>query len=70
MIINQRLTVMQSIILHLDMNSYFASVLQQDNPEYRGKVLGVCEDLGGIIIAASIEAKKHPKSILLGLLIY
>ncbi len=58
MIINQRLTVMQSIILHLDMNSYFASVLQQDNPEYRGKVLGVCEHLGGIIIAASIEAKK------------
>jgi len=49
---------MQPIILHLDMNSYFASVLQQDNLEYRGKVLGVCEHLGGIIIAASKEAKK------------
>ena len=49
---------MQTIIMHLDMNSYFASVLQQDNPEYRGKPLGVCEHLGGIIIAASIEAKK------------
>ncbi len=49
---------MVSIILHLDMNSYFASVEQQDKPEYRGKVLGVCEHLGGIIIAASIEAKK------------
>lgn len=40
------------------MNSYFASVEQQDNKEYRGKVLGVCEHLGGIIIAASIEAKR------------
>lgn len=49
---------MQSIIIHLDMNSYFASVEQQDNPAWRGKVLGVCEHLGGIIIAASIEAKK------------
>ncbi len=49
---------MTSVILHLDMNSYFASVLQQDNVEYRGKVLGVCEHLGGIIISASKEAKQ------------
>jgi DNA polymerase-4 len=49
---------MQRIILLLDMNSYFASVEQQDNPEWRGKVLGVCEHLGGIIIAASREAKQ------------
>lgn len=49
---------MQNVILHLDMNSYFASVEQQDNKEYRGRVLGVCEHLGGIIIAASIEAKR------------
>jgi DNA polymerase-4 len=49
---------MTPIILHLDMNSYFASVLQQDNRAYRGKPLGVCEHLGGIIISASIEAKK------------
>lgn len=49
---------MQRIIAHIDMNSYFASCEQQDNPAWRGKPLGVCEHLGGIIIAASVEAKR------------
>lgn len=48
----------QPIIAHIDMNSYFATCEQQDQPEWRGKPLGVCEHLGGIIIAASVEAKK------------
>lgn len=49
---------MQPIIAHIDMNSYFATCEQQDNPAWRGKPIGVCEHLGGIIIAASIEAKR------------
>src|ERR1700730_4375044 len=49
---------MQPIVMHLDMNSYFATVEQQDNLAWRGKPLGVCEHLGGIIIAASVEAKR------------
>jgi DNA polymerase-4 len=49
---------MADVIMHVDMNSYFASVEQQDNLAWRGLPLGVCEHLGGIIIAASVEAKK------------
>ncbi len=49
---------MQRIIMHIDMNSYFASCEQQDNLPWRGRPLGVCEHLGGIIIAPSVEAKR------------
>lgn len=49
---------MEPIIAHIDMNSYFASCEQQDNPAWRGKPIGVCEHLGGIIIAPSVEAKR------------
>lgn len=44
--------------MHIDMNSYFASCEQQDNLVWRNKPLGVCEHLGGIIIAPSVEAKR------------
>lgn len=46
------------IIMHIDMNSYFASCEQQENLSWRGQPVGVCEHLGGIIIAASVEAKR------------
>ena len=50
---------MQNIILHLDMDSFFASVEQQANPKLVGKPIGIIKSEGrSCIIAASREAKK------------
>lgn len=46
-------------ILHIDINSYFATILQQENPFLRGKPVGVIKDVGRTcMIAVSKEAKK------------
>ncbi len=44
---------------HVDINSYFATMMQQENPRLRGVPVGVVKDVGrSCVIAASKEAKK------------
>lgn len=50
---------MQRTVLHIDFDSFFASVEQQYNPAFRNKPLGVTATNGrNCIIASSREAKK------------
>ena len=52
----------ERIILHSDMNSFYASVEQSEHPELRGKpvaVAGKQELRHGIILTKSTEAKKY-----------
>ena len=52
---------MQRKIIHIDMDAYYASIEQRDNPEYRGKPIvvgGSPEGRGGVVATASYEARK------------
>src|SRR3989344_2705207 len=47
-------------ILHVDLNSFFATAEQQANPALRAKPIGIIKAEGRTcVIAASVEAKKY-----------
>lgn len=52
---------MSDIILHSDLNCFYASVEMNENPQLRGKAIAVCgstEDRHGIVLTASYPAKR------------
>lgn len=48
----------QPLILHVDMDAFYASVAELDNPQYKGKALVVGAGTRSVVLSANYEARK------------
>lgn len=47
-----------TVILHVDMDAFYASVAELDHPEYKGRALVVGAGARGVVLSANYEARK------------